>query len=70
MALKTSPTMSRTEGHQSFWHSPTLDELARLQNVEPVSDVEDLFGTWPGDSSDRFEEDIDELRHRDWRLES
>lgn len=64
-ALKTSPTMPRTESHQSFWHSPTLDELARLQNVEPVSDVEDLFGTWPGDSSDGFEEDIDELRHRD-----
>ena len=49
----------------SFWQSPTLDELARLQNVEPISDVEELFGTWPGDGSDRFEEEIDALRHRD-----
>lgn len=63
-AVKTSPTMPRTESQQSFWDSPTLDELARLQNVEPVSDVEDLFGTWPGDSNDRFEADIDALRHR------
>ena len=53
----------RNADNRSFWHSPTLDELAREQNVGPVSDVEDLFGTWPGEEGDRFEEQIDMLRH-------
>ena len=55
----------RTEISPSFWDSSTLDGLARAQNVEPVSDVEDLFGTWPGDESDGFETTIDALRRSD-----
>lgn len=46
-----------------FWESPTLDELARAQNVSPMADVRALFGTWPGEINDGFEETIDELRH-------
>lgn len=46
-----------------FWESPTLDELAQAQNVSPMADVRALFGTWPGDINDGFEETIDELRH-------
>ena len=49
----------------SFWDSPTLEALARSQNVEPVANVEELFGTWPGDESDGFEAAIDALRHPD-----
>ena len=49
--------------YRSFWDSPSLDELARAQNVDPLSDVEDLFGTWPGEEDDRFEEQVDMLRH-------
>ena len=53
-----------------FWDSPTLEELARAQNVQPMTDVQALFGTWPGDEDDGFEETIDELRHpagtNDW----
>ena len=55
--------VARSESYHSFWDSPTLEELARSHNVEPVSDVEDLFGTWPGEESDGFEEEIDILRH-------
>ena len=45
------------------WESLTLEELAKLQNVGPIKDVRDLFGTWPGDVDDGFEEDINRLRH-------
>ncbi|MFZ5765305.1 MAG: hypothetical protein ACOY4H_06875 [Thermodesulfobacteriota bacterium] len=48
---------------RTFWESPSLEELAQVQNVKPVSDVRTLFGTWPGDVNDGFEEAIDELRH-------
>ena len=46
-----------------FWESLTLEELAKLQNVRPIEDIRDLFGTWPGDVDDGFEEDINWLRH-------
>ena len=47
-----------------FWESPTLDELAHSQNVQPLVDVRVLFGTWPGEEDDGFEAAIDELRHQ------
>ena len=46
-----------------FWDSPTLEQLARAQNVKPMTDVEALFGTWPGDEDDGFEAAVDELRY-------
>ena len=48
---------------RDFWESPSLEELARAQSVQPMADVRSLFGTWPGDVDDEFEETIDELRH-------
>lgn len=48
---------------RGFWESPTLDELAQAQNVRPMADVRALFGTWPGEMDDGFEEVIDDLRH-------
>ncbi|MBA3031165.1 MAG: hypothetical protein FP816_20450 [Desulfobacteraceae bacterium] len=48
---------------RDFWESPTLEELALCQNVKPLDDVRVLFGTWPGEIDDGFEEAIDELRH-------
>lgn len=48
---------------RDFWESPTLDELAEAQNVKPFANVQALFGTWPGEVDDGFEEAIDELRH-------
>ena len=50
---------------QSFWESPSLEDLAHSQNVQPVPDVRALFGTWPGEEDDGFEAAIDELRHPD-----
>ena len=49
---------------QNLRKSPTLDELARTQNVQPIANVSDLFGTWPGEEDDGFEDDIDELRKK------
>lgn len=48
---------------RDFWESPSLEELARAQSVQPMADVRLLFGTWPGDVDDEFEETVDELRH-------
>jgi hypothetical protein len=48
---------------RSFWESPTLDELAQAQNVEPVTDVKILLGGWPGDPDDGFEDEILRIRH-------
>lgn len=48
-----------------FWESPTLEELARRQGVKPMTDVRKLYGTWPGDPDDGFEEAINALRRFD-----
>ncbi|MCF8079866.1 MAG: hypothetical protein K9K88_11355 [Desulfobacterales bacterium] len=48
-----------------FWHSPSFDELAELQGVKPLEDLSVLFGTWPGDVDDGFEEEIRRLRQED-----
>lgn len=56
--LPQATSISRT-----FWESPTLAELARSQNVEPMADVQPMFGTWPGQENDGFEAEIDALRH-------
>jgi hypothetical protein len=39
-----------------------LDELAESQGVKPLSEINVLFGTWPGDDQDGFEDDILALR--------
>ena len=48
---------------EAFWESRTIEELAILQDVQPMEDVSVLFGTWPGEPDDGFEEAIDQLRH-------
>jgi len=48
-----------------FWESPTLEELARRQGIKPMTDVRKLYGTWPGDPDDGFEEAINALRRFD-----
>jgi hypothetical protein len=47
-----------------FWRALSLDELAESQAAVPLQDVTVLFGTWPGDIDDGFEELIRELRKR------
>lgn len=50
-------------GERSFWETVSIEELARLQDVRPLEDVRELFGTWPGEEDDGFEEAVDRLRH-------
>ncbi|WJI23523.1 hypothetical protein MZ909_09895 [Thermosynechococcus sp. B0] len=45
-----------------FWTSRTLEELAQMQGVQPVANLATLYGTWPGERNDGFEEFIQELR--------
>ena len=54
-----------TSKSRSFWESPSLEDLAHSQDVQPLADVQSLFGTWPGEPDDGFEEAINELRHPD-----
>ena len=49
----------------TFWESRTLEELAHMQNVQPIADARALFGTWPGEENDGFEAAIEDLRHSD-----
>ena len=65
MQNDATDSLSReTPVSSSFWSSPTIEELARTQNVQPMADVSVLFGTWPDDEDDGFEAPIDEQRHR------
>ena len=48
---------------RTFWESPTLEELAQLQKVQPMADIRVLSGTWPDEEHDGFEAAIDELRN-------
>ena len=54
---------SSTPVTTSFWESRTIKELALLQNVKPMEDVGIIFGTWPGEEDDGFEEEIERLRN-------
>lgn len=45
-----------------FWTSRTLEELAQMQGVQPVADITTLYGTWPGEREDGFEDFVQELR--------
>ena len=65
VAAAESPIREDGPVSGTFWDSPTMDELARAQNVQPMTDVQALFGTWPGEEDDGFEAAVDELRHPD-----
>lgn len=42
-----------------FWAGPTLEELARMQNVRPVERLEQVLGGWPAEElQDGFEEEL------------
>ena len=45
-----------------FWVPQSFDDLVRAQEVVPLEDPSILFGTWPGELDDGFEELISELR--------
>ena len=48
---------------RTFWESLTLEQLAHAQDVHPMTDVRSIFGSWPGEENDGFEQAIDALRH-------
>ena len=50
-------------GVNTFWQTPTLEQLIAAQGVKPIPDIRVLYGTWPGEESDGFEAMIDDLRH-------
>jgi len=47
-----------------FWQSLSIEELAQMQGVKPLDDIAMLYGTWPGEPDDGFEEEIHKLRQQ------
>jgi hypothetical protein len=50
-----------------FWQAMSFDELAAAQGVRPLTNIDALVGTWPGDVDDGFEESIHKLRQANIR---
>lgn len=51
-----------------FWSRPSLEELARTQNVRPVERLEQILGGWPKEElQDGFEKEL--ARWREERVE-
>ena len=68
--MSQTPVGKREQATPATRLEDTSDELARAQNVQPMTDLQALFGTWLGHEDDGFEGTIDELRHpagtNDW----
>ena len=45
-----------------FWQAMSFEELAAAQGVGPLTNIDALIGTWPGDVNDGFEEAVHKLR--------
>lgn len=50
-----------------FWQAMNFDELAAAQGVGPLTNIDALIGTWPGDVNDGFEESVHKLRQANVR---
>lgn len=50
-----------------FWQAMSFDELAAAQGVGPITNIDALVGTWPGEVNDGFEESIQKLRQANIR---
>ncbi len=50
-----------------FWQAMSFEELAAVQGVGPLTNIDALVGTWPGDVNDHFEESVHTLRHANIR---
>jgi len=50
---KPRPQPSNLSDH--FWHSRTLEEIAKAQGVQPITNADVLIGGWPEDElNDNF----------------
>jgi len=50
-----------------FWQAMSFDELAAAQGVRPMTNIDAIVGTWPGDVDDGFEESVHKLRQANIR---
>lgn len=50
-----------------FWQAMSFEELAASQDVKPLTHIDALAGTWPGDVDDDFEDAIHKLRQSNLR---
>jgi hypothetical protein len=66
MGRKTANNLSKdTPQSADYWQALSLDALAEAQGIGPMDDITVLFGTWPGDQDDGFEDAVASLRKRD-----
>ena len=53
------PVHERSAAAGSFWETPTIDELAARQGVQPVRALHDVMGGWPEEElDDGFEQAV------------
>lgn len=53
---------------QGFWSEPSLEELAEAQGIEPLSNIDEILGGWPGDENEGdIAEEIRRLREEEIR---
>jgi hypothetical protein len=52
-----------TDQELDFRAELTFEELVSSQHVSLMMEVDSLFGTWPGQDDDGFEESVRSLRH-------
>ncbi len=45
-----------------FWSNMSIEELAQVQGIKRITNIQSLYGTWPGEIEDEFEELIETLR--------
>jgi hypothetical protein len=50
-----------------FWQAMSFDELAAAQGVRPLTHIDALVGSWPGEVNDGFEESVHNLRQANIR---
>jgi hypothetical protein len=53
--------------HGDFWQAMSFDELAATQGVRPLTHIDSLVGSWPGEVNDGFEESVHNLRQANIR---
>ena len=63
--VEIQPTGAALSGN--FWRAMSFEELAAAHGVGPLTNIDALVGTWPGDVDDGFEESVHRLRQANVR---
>lgn len=60
--LSGATNNDKPEQRSGFWVHKTVQELAEEQGVPPLDNPDKLFGGWPDDVDDGFDEALAKMR--------